>query len=133
MAASPTYATSNYLRIIRISYLEACLENIVALRAEDHDALIKMVMLHGRGRIQNGQRRLHLGLEGVVGTSVVQVVTEACHEQAQYLKHAIYSSYLRTYLETFERTSRSSMKRSILPVRKTVNMVWQTLSACRQL
>ena len=62
------------------------LEDVVALRAEDHDALVKVVVLHGGGGVEDGERRVHLGLEGVVGAAVVQVVAQARHQQAEDLE-----------------------------------------------
>lgn len=64
------------------------LEYIIAVCIENHDALIEMVVFHGTGRVQYGQRRLGLGLEGVVGTPVVQIVTETRHQQSQHLQVA---------------------------------------------
>ena len=62
------------------------LEDVVALRAEDHDALVKVVVLHGGGGVEDGERRVHLGLEGVVGAAVVQVVAQARHQKAEDLQ-----------------------------------------------
>ena len=63
-----------------------CLKDVVALRAEDHDALVEVVVLHGGGGVEDGERRVHLGLEGVVGAAVVQVVAQARHQQAEDLE-----------------------------------------------
>ena len=62
------------------------LEDVVALRAEDHDALVEVVVLHGGGGVEDGERRVHLGLEGVVGAAVVQVVAQARHQQPEDLQ-----------------------------------------------
>ena len=65
------------------------LKDVVALRAEDHDALVEVVVLHGGGGVEDGEGRVHLGLEGVVGAAVVQVVAQARHQQAEYLEKAV--------------------------------------------
>ena len=62
------------------------LKDIVSFRVEDHDALVEVVVLHGGGRVEDGQRRLHLRLERVVRTAVVQVVTDRTDEHGQTLK-----------------------------------------------
>ena len=62
------------------------LENVVPFGAENHDALVKVVVLHGRGGVEDGQGRVHLGLEGVVGASVVQIVAKTCDQKAKNLK-----------------------------------------------
>ena len=62
------------------------LKDVVALRAEDHDALVEVVVLHGGGGVEDGERRVHLGLEGVVGATVVQVVAQARHQQPEDLE-----------------------------------------------
>ena len=48
-----------------------------------------MVVLHGGGGVEDGERRVHLGLEGVVGAAVVQVVAQARHQQAKDLKQGM--------------------------------------------
>ena len=45
-----------------------------------------MVVLHGGGGVEDGERRVHLGLEGVVGAAVVQVVAQARHQQPEDLE-----------------------------------------------
>jgi hypothetical protein len=50
------------------------LEYVVAFAVEDHDALVKVVVLHGARRVQNRQRAFCLGLEGIIGAPVIQVV-----------------------------------------------------------
>ena len=62
------------------------LENVVALGAEYHDALVEMVVLHGGGGVQDGQGRVHLGLESVVGAAVVQIVAQAGDKEAENLR-----------------------------------------------
>ena len=62
------------------------LKDVVPLRAEDHDALVEMVVLHRRRRVEEGQRRVHLRLERVVRAAVVEVVAETRHEEAEDLK-----------------------------------------------
>ena len=57
------------------------LEYVVPFAVEYHDALVEVVVLHGAGRVQNGERRLSLRLKGVVGTSMVKVVTQTGHKQ----------------------------------------------------
>ena len=73
------------------------LKDIVSFRVEDHDALVEVVVLHGGGGVEDGQRRLHLRLERVVRTAVVQVVTQARHQQSEYLKRA---KFIRTHTKT---------------------------------
>ena len=78
-----------------------CLKDVVALRAEDHDTLVEVVVLHGGGGVEDGERRVHLGLEGVVGAAVVQVVAQARHQQAKdlqagdegYSQHSVEALY----------------------------------------
>ena len=62
------------------------LKDVVPLRAEDHDALVEMVVLHRRRRVEEGQRRVHLRLERVVRAAMVEVVAETRHEEAEDLK-----------------------------------------------
>ena len=62
------------------------MEDVVSLAGEDHDALVEVVVLHGGGGVEDGERRVHLGLEGVVGAAVVQVVAQARHQQPEYLE-----------------------------------------------
>jgi hypothetical protein len=49
--------------------------------------LVEVVVFHGAGRVQDGERRLGLCLKGVVGTAVVKIVTEAGHEQTKDLQN----------------------------------------------
>lgn len=56
------------------------LKNIIALGAEYHDALIEMMVLHGTGRIQNGQWAGCFRLERIVCTAMVQVVAQASNK-----------------------------------------------------
>ena len=49
---------------------------MVALRVEDHEALIEVVVLHRGRRVQLGQVGAGFDLEGVVGAAVIQVVAE---------------------------------------------------------
>ena len=52
------------------------LENVVSFAVEDHDALVKMMVLHGAGSVKDGKRRFRFCLEGIVRPSVVQIVAE---------------------------------------------------------
>jgi hypothetical protein len=56
-----------------------------------------MVVLHGTGRVQNGERGLSLCLKGVVGPSVIQIVAETGHQQPEDLNspHAIKEKLLQ--------------------------------------
>jgi hypothetical protein len=73
------------------------LEYVVPFAVENHDALVKMVVLHGTGLVQNGERGLCLCLKGVVGPSVIQIVAETGHKQPQDLNspHAIKAKLLQ--------------------------------------
>jgi len=51
------------------------LKNIVAFAVENHDALVEVVVLHGTCGVKNRQRAFCFCLEGIIGTSVVQIVT----------------------------------------------------------
>lgn len=62
------------------------LENVVSLGAENHDALVEMVMLHCWRWIKDGQWRFDFGLESIVGASMVQVVTKASHKKTKDLQ-----------------------------------------------
>ena len=66
--------------------LKLYLEDVVPLGAENHDALVEMVVLHRRRRVEEGQRRVHLRLERVVRAAMVEIVAEARHEEAEDLK-----------------------------------------------
>jgi hypothetical protein len=44
-----------------------------------------MVVLHGRGGVEHGERRVHLRLEGVVCAAVVKVVAQARDQKAKDL------------------------------------------------
>ena len=61
-------------------------QDLVSLGVEDHDRLVKVVVLHGRGGVEFGQAGAGLDLEGVVGAPVVQVVAQAGDDQRQALK-----------------------------------------------
>jgi len=56
-----------------------------------------MVVLHGAGRVQNGEWRFSLCLKGVVGTSMVKIVTETGHKQTEDLQspHVIRANLLQ--------------------------------------
>jgi hypothetical protein len=62
------------------------LKDVVPFRVENHDALVEVVVLHGGGRVEDGQGRFHLRLERVVRPAVVQVVAKARDQQTEYLK-----------------------------------------------
>ena len=62
------------------------LEDVISLRAEDHDALVEMMVLHRRGGVEEGQGRVHLGLERVVRAPMVEVMAETRHQKAKDLK-----------------------------------------------
>ncbi len=62
------------------------LKDIVPLRAQDHDTLVEMMVLHCGGRVEDGQGRLDLGLESVIGSSVIQIVTKTSHQEAKDLE-----------------------------------------------
>ncbi len=62
------------------------LKDVVPFRVENHDALVEMVVLHGGGGVEDGQRWLHLRLERVVRPAVVQVVAKTRDQQTEYLK-----------------------------------------------
>ena len=67
------------------AFLLTHLENVVSLTAQDHDALVEVVVLHGGRRVENGQGRVHLGLESVVRAPMVEVVGQAGHKETQDL------------------------------------------------
>ena len=46
-------------------------ENVIARTLEDHDAVVKVVLLQHGSAVQLGQRGVALGLEGIVGTSMI--------------------------------------------------------------
>lgn len=64
------------------------LENIIAVRVEDHDALVEVVMFHRAGGVQNREWRFRLRLKRIVRPSVVQVVAKTRHQQPQNLEVA---------------------------------------------
>lgn len=73
----PEHARVLFRRYIR--------QELIAGRVQDHQALIEMVVFHRGRRVQLGERRRRFDLERIVGTSVVQVVTEAGDHQRQTL------------------------------------------------
>ena len=77
--------------------LKQYLEYVVPFAVEYHDALVEMVVLHGAGRVQNGERWLSLCLKGIVGTSMVKIVTETGHKQPEDLQspHVIRAKLLQ--------------------------------------
>jgi hypothetical protein len=64
------------------------LEYVISLAVQYHHTLVEVVMFHCAGGVQYGERRLRLGLKGVVGTPVIQVVTQTCHKQTKDLQHS---------------------------------------------
>lgn len=50
------------------------LEYIIAVRVEDHDALVEMVMFHCTRGIQNRERRFCFCLKRIVRPSVIEIV-----------------------------------------------------------
>lgn len=66
--------------------LKAHLKYVITFAVQYHDALVKVVVLHGGGGVQDGQGALRLGLEGVVGAPVVQVVAQTGDQQPQDLQ-----------------------------------------------
>lgn len=62
------------------------LEYIIAVGIQNHDALIEMVMLHSAGGIQYRQWRLSFGLESVIRSPVIQIVTKTGDQETQYLE-----------------------------------------------
>lgn len=79
-----------------VIWLNLCsyLEYVIPLGAQNHDTLVKMVMLHCWRGVEDGQRRLHFGLESIVGSAVVQIMTKAGHQKPKYLKKTTISKYL---------------------------------------
>ncbi len=65
------------------------LENVVSFGAEDHDALVEVMMLHGRGGIKQSQGGVHLGLKGVIRAPVVQVMAEARNQKSENLEKRV--------------------------------------------
>lgn len=62
------------------------LKDVIPLRVQNHHALIEMMVLHRAGRVQNRQRTVGLRLERIVCAAMVQIVTQARHQQAQNLQ-----------------------------------------------
>jgi len=65
------------------------LEYVVAVAVQDHHALVEVMVFHRAGRVQDGQRRLGLRLERVVRAPVIEIVTQARHQQSQDLRKTI--------------------------------------------
>lgn len=61
------------------------LEYVVAVAVQDHHALVEVMVFHRAGRVEYGQRRFGLRLERVVRAPVVEIVTQARHQQPQDL------------------------------------------------
>lgn len=73
----PWYIGLYHCGITKPTYLE----NVIAVCVEYHNALVEVVVLHGTRAVKNSQGRFSLSLEGIIRAPMVQVVTEAGHEQ----------------------------------------------------
>ena len=60
-------------------------QDLIAVAVEQHDALVEVVVLHGGGGVQPGQTVAGLDLVAVVGSPVVEVMTEAGDHHGQTL------------------------------------------------
>ena len=61
------------------------LKDVVAVRVQDHHALVEVVVLHRARRVEDGEGRFGFCLEGVVRAAVVEVVAETGDQEAHYL------------------------------------------------
>ena len=68
-----------------VTHLREVCEDLVSLGVEYHEALVEVVVLHRRGRVELGQARARLDLEGVVRAPVVEVVAQAGNHQGEAL------------------------------------------------
>lgn len=56
--------------------MPAYLENIIAFRVENHDALVEMVVLHCACCVEDRKGTVRFQLESIVGSSVVEIMAE---------------------------------------------------------
>ncbi len=63
------------------SYLRQIGQNCRALGVKDHDALVEVVVLHGRSRVELGKTGAGLDLERIVRAAVVQIMAQASDHQ----------------------------------------------------
>ena len=64
--------------------VEFC-EDVVVLLLEDVDGHVEVMVLHGGGGVDGGERGAHVDHELVVEAPVVEIVTESSHPQTQTL------------------------------------------------
>ncbi len=89
------------INLLFFSYLGQVCQDLVALRVQDHEALVEVVVLHRRRRVQLRQLRSGFDLERIVGPAMVQIVTEASYDQRQdfHLHNKSYSDPSGTGLQ----------------------------------
>ena len=58
------------------------------------------MVLHGGRGVEDGQGRVHLGLERVVRPTVVQVVAKASHQQSENLEREKTFNYVESLFNT---------------------------------
>lgn len=64
------------------------LENIIAVCVEYHDALVEMMVFHGARGVEDCKGRLGLRLEGVVRSSMIQIVAKTSDQKTQHFQIA---------------------------------------------
>ena len=111
------------------------LKNIIAVGLKNHDTLIEMMMFQCRGRVQLRQRGIDFRLEGVVRSSMIEIVTETGYQQANCFEITHMNTHT-TGLEQGRIDANTRRPFFLLLSAFTVNIeniVWATLNACLQL
>ncbi len=78
---------------------------------EDGDRHVEVVVLHGGGGVDGGERRAHVDHELVVEPPVVEVVADGAHEHGQALERG--SEWRRVSLRTSVRDYTPNQQRAL--------------------